>query len=106
MCEKDPIFASVGYENYLNASPILAILSPDSAPAKRLWREAKERGKLIDATSGRKTRSVEWYETDHVAICALQPKTLVRKINVEIKRRRKRIAANEHSSFGKGSEDE
>ena len=58
------------------ASRLLAIVAPDSAPIKRVVQEARERGMLIDASYGRKTKSVILMDTDHVILSAIQPETL------------------------------
>ena len=67
---------NIGFGSMLSARRILAILSPDSAPIKRVVQEAKERGMLIDASYGRKTQSVILMDTDHVILSALTPDTL------------------------------
>ena len=69
-------FVNIGFGNVVAAERILAILSPDSAPIKRMIQEAKERGMLIDASFGRSTRSVLLMDTDHVILSAAQPETL------------------------------
>ena len=69
-------FVNIGFGNVVATERILAILSPDSAPIKRMIQEAKERGMLIDASFGRSTRSVLLMDTDHVILSAAQPETL------------------------------
>lgn len=66
---------NVGFGNVVVASRIVAIVSPGSAPMKRLKEEARERGKLIDATFGRKTRAVVITDSDHIILSALNPET-------------------------------
>ncbi len=66
---------NVGFGNVVAASRIIAIVSPGSAPMKRLKEEAREKGKLIDATYGRKTRAVIITDSDHVVLSAINPET-------------------------------
>jgi regulator of extracellular matrix RemA (YlzA/DUF370 family) len=68
---------NIGFGSMLSARRILAILSPDSAPIKRVVQEAKERGMLIDASYGRKTQSVILMDTDHVILSALEAQVLL-----------------------------
>ena len=67
---------NIGFGSMVAASRVLAIVDPDSAPIKRVMQEAKERGMLIDASYGRKTKSVILMDTDHVILSALTPDTL------------------------------
>lgn len=67
---------NIGFGSMVAASRILAILDPDSAPIKRVVQEAKDRAMLIDASYGRKTKSVILMDTDHVILCAVAPETL------------------------------
>ncbi len=67
---------NIGFGNMISSSRVLAIVSPDSAPIKRLVQEARERGMLIDASYGRRTRSVIMMDTDHVILSAIQPETV------------------------------
>lgn len=67
---------NIGFGNMVSFARLLAVVSPDSAPIKRMIQEAKERGMLIDASYGRKTRSVLVMDTDHVILSALQPETV------------------------------
>ena len=69
-------FINIGFGNVVAAQRILAVLSPDSAPIKRMIQEAKERGMLVDASYGRSTRSVLLMDTDHVILSALGPEQL------------------------------
>ena len=66
----------IGFGNLVSAGRIIAIVSPDSAPIKRLIQEAKDRGMLIDATYGRRTRAIVVMDTDHVILSAVQPETI------------------------------
>ena len=69
-------FINIGFGNVVAAQRILAVLSPDSAPIKRMIPEATERGMLVDASFGRSTRSVLLMDTDHVILSALGPEQL------------------------------
>ncbi len=66
---------NVGFGNIVLANRIIAIVSPDSAPMKRLKEDARERGMLIDATYGRRTRSIIITDSNHVVLSAVQPET-------------------------------
>ncbi len=67
---------NIGFGSMVAANRVLAIVDPDSAPIKRVMQEAKERGMLIDASYGRKTKSVILMDTDHVILSALTPPIL------------------------------
>ena len=67
---------NIGFGSMVAAGRVLSILAPDSAPIKRIMQEAKDRGMLIDASYGRKTKSVLLMDTDHVILSALTPETL------------------------------
>ena len=64
---------NIGYGNYVSAERLLVVVSPDSAPIKRLIQESRDRGMLIDATYGRKTASIFIMDSDHVILSALPP---------------------------------
>ncbi|MCL2082993.1 MAG: DUF370 domain-containing protein [Oscillospiraceae bacterium] len=66
---------NVGFGNMVSAHRIIALVSPDSAPVKRIVQQARERDKLIDATLGRRTRAVLITDSDHVILSALLPET-------------------------------
>ena len=68
--------ANIGFGSMVAAGRVLSILAPDSAPIKRIIQEAKDRGMLIDASYGRKTKSVLLMDTDHVILSAVSPETL------------------------------
>jgi regulator of extracellular matrix RemA (YlzA/DUF370 family) len=74
---------SVGFGNIVSGSRIIAIVSPDSAPVKRLIQDARERRILIDASCGRKTRAVLIMDSGHVVLSALQSETVARRLNAE-----------------------
>ena len=67
---------NIGFGSMLSQERVLSILAPDSAPIKRVMQEAKDLGMLIDASYGRKTKSVILMDTDHVILSALTPETL------------------------------
>ena len=67
---------NIGFGNMVSAARIIAIISPESAPVKRLIQEAKDRGVLIDATYGRRTRAVIITDSEHVILSAVQPETI------------------------------
>lgn len=71
---------NVGFGNMVSANKIVAIVSPESAPIKRIIQEGRERGVLIDATYGRRTRAVIITDSDHVILSALQPETVANRI--------------------------
>lgn len=67
---------NIGFGNMVSSGRVLAIVSPDSAPIKRIVQEAKDRSMLVDATYGRKTKAVLIMDTDHVILSAIQPETI------------------------------
>lgn len=67
---------NVGFGNIVSGSRVIAIVSPDSAPIKRIIQEAKDRGMVIDATCGRRTRSVIVTDSDHIILSAIQTETI------------------------------
>lgn len=71
---------AIGFGNVVAASRILAVVSPDSAPIKRVVQEARERGMLIDASFGRRTKSVLLMDTDHVVLSAVTPETIAARV--------------------------
>ena len=72
---------NIGFGNVVNTAKIVAVVSPDAAPVKRMVQNAKQIGKVIDATQGRRTKSVIITEEDHIILSALQPETLVKRFN-------------------------
>jgi regulator of extracellular matrix RemA (YlzA/DUF370 family) len=72
---------NVGFGNMVNASRLIAVVGPDSAPVKRIVQEAREKGGLIDATYGRKTRAVLIMDSDHVVLSAIQPETMANRVS-------------------------
>lgn len=75
---------NIGFGNMVSANKLVAIVSPDSAPIKRIISDAKERGMLIDATYGRRTRAVVITDSDHVILSALQPETVANRLGDDI----------------------
>ncbi len=71
---------NIGFGNIVSASRIIAIVSPESAPIKRLISEARERGILIDATYGRRTRAVIVTDSSHIILSAVQPETVKHRL--------------------------
>ena len=71
---------NVGFGNMVVASRIVTIVNPSSAPSKRLKDEAKEARKLVDATNGRRTRSIVVTDSDHVILSAIQTETLAQRL--------------------------
>ena len=71
---------NIGFGNMVSAGRMIAIVSPESAPIKRIVQEAKERGTLIDATHGRRTRAVIITDSDHIILTYLQSETVASRI--------------------------
>ena len=67
---------NIGFGNMVSAGCLVAVVSPESAPIKRIVQESRDRGVLIDATYGRRTRAVLITDSDHVILSALQPETI------------------------------
>ena len=74
---------NIGYGNFASASRLISIISPDSAPVKRIVQEARDKGALIDATYGRRTRAVIIMDSDHVILSAVQPETVANRLAVD-----------------------
>lgn len=72
---------NIGFGNIVAANRIVAIVSPESAPIKRIIQDARERGMLIDATYGRRTRAVIVCDSDHVILSAVQPETVAHRLS-------------------------
>ena len=72
---------NIGFGNMVSTDRLVAIVSPDSAPIKRMIQEGRDRGMLIDATYGRKTRSVVIMDSDHIVLSAIQPDTVAASLN-------------------------
>ncbi|HEY9701950.1 MAG TPA: DUF370 domain-containing protein [Allocoleopsis sp.] len=70
---------NIGFGNIVSANRVIAIVSPESAPIKRIIADAKERGQLVDATYGRRTRAVIITDSSHVILSAIQPETVAHR---------------------------
>ncbi|GHU65480.1 hypothetical protein FACS1894184_01340 [Clostridia bacterium] len=73
-------FINIGFGSIVSVGKIVAVISPDSAPIKRTIQTARDNERLIDATYGRRTRSVVICDSDHVILSAVQPETLLRRL--------------------------
>ncbi|MBR1658733.1 MAG: DUF370 domain-containing protein [Oscillospiraceae bacterium] len=71
---------NIGFGSMVSAARVLAVISPDSAPVKRIITDSRERGVLIDATYGRRTRAVLVMDTSHVILSAVQPETVAARM--------------------------
>jgi len=71
---------NIGFGNMVSSARIIAIVSPESAPIKRIIQEAKDRGVLIDATYGRRTRAVIITDSEHIILSAVQPETIGNRV--------------------------
>ena len=71
---------NIGFGNMVAANRLVAIVSPESAPIKRIIKDARESGSLIDATYGRRTRAVIITDSDHIILSAVQPETVANRI--------------------------
>ncbi len=74
-------FISIGNGNMVAAHRVISIASPDSAPIKRFVQDAKEAGRVIDVSCGRRTRAVIFTDSDHVILSALKPETVTNRLN-------------------------
>ena len=83
---------NIGFGNMVSASRVIAIVSPDSAPIKRIIQDVRDRGSLIDATYGRRTRAVVIMDSGHVLLSAIQPETIAGRV----------YGKNEQDSGGEG----
>ena len=72
---------NIGYGNLLVRERIVSVVSPDAAPIKRMIIDAKESGRAIDASCGKKTKSVIITDSDHVVLCALEPERVLNRFN-------------------------
>ncbi len=78
------VFINIGFGNIISAARIISIVNPGSRAIKRLKDEAKERGKLIDATEGKKVRSIIITDSDHIVLSAIQTETLLNRIGEKV----------------------
>lgn len=74
---------NIGFGNIVFANRIIAVISPESAPIKRIIQEAKHNSQIVDATCGRRTRAVIIADSGHVILSALQPETLAARVNLK-----------------------
>ncbi|MBR4874501.1 MAG: DUF370 domain-containing protein [Clostridia bacterium] len=72
---------NIGFGNIISANRLVAIVSPESAPIKRVIQDARDRGMLIDATYGRRTRAVVIMDSDHIILSAVQPGTVAHRLD-------------------------
>ena len=77
-------FINIGFGNLVSVQRLIAVVSPDSAPVKRLAQESRDRGMLIDATYGRKTASVLIMDSDHVVLSALAAERLAPRLGLSV----------------------
>lgn len=73
-------FINIGFGNIVSANRLIAIVSPESAPIKRIIQDARDSGKLIDATYGRRTRAVIIMDSEHIILSAIQPETVASRL--------------------------
>ena len=74
---------NIGFGNIVSADRLVAMVSPESAPIKRIIQEARDKGMLIDATYGRRTRAVIISDSDHVILSAVQPETIAHRFDIK-----------------------
>ena len=74
---------NIGFGNIVSANRLIAIVSPESAPIKRIIPDARDRGMLIDATYGRRTRAVIITDSDHIILSAVQPETVAHRLGTK-----------------------
>ena len=74
---------NIGFGNMVNAERVISVVSPDSAPIKRIIREAEDKGNLINATYGRRTRAVIVTDSDHIVLSALQTETVAARLGAD-----------------------
>ncbi len=72
---------NIGFGNIVSANRLITIVSPESAPIKRIIQEARQKGNLVDATYGRRTRAVIITDSDHVILSAVQPETVANRLS-------------------------
>jgi regulator of extracellular matrix RemA (YlzA/DUF370 family) len=77
-------FINIGFGNTVNAAKIIAIVSPDSAPIKRLVQDSKDDGRAIDVTCGRRTRAVIITDSEHVILSAIQTETIANRLDASV----------------------
>ena len=75
---------NIGFGNIVSANRIIAIVSPESAPIKRIIQEAKEKSTIVDATYGRRTRAVLIMDSGHIILSAVQPETVASRLDKDM----------------------
>ena len=75
---------NIGFGNFVNSNRVISILTPDSAPLKRIKEEAKSNKKLIDATHGRRTRAIIITDSDHVILSSIQSETIANRFSGQV----------------------
>ena len=75
---------NIGFGNMVSTARLIAIVSPESAPIKRIIQDARDKGALIDATYGRRTKAVIVMDSDHVVLSALQPETVANRMDDDV----------------------
>ena len=75
---------NIGFGNYVNTQKVVAVVNPDAAPIKRMVQNAREAQKVIDATQGRRTKSMLVLETEQIVLSAMQPDTIARRFAANI----------------------
>ena len=102
---------NIGFGNIVSANRLIAIVSPESAPIKRIIQEARDRGMLVDATYGRRTRAVIITDSDHIILSAVQPETVAHRLSskgndtvetIEIEESEKRLKNDGNEDLSKG----
>ena len=73
-------FINIGFGNIISSTRMVAAVSPESAPIKRIIQDARDNGKLVDATYGRKTRAVIIMDSEHVILSSVQPETVAGRV--------------------------
>lgn len=86
---------NIGFGNMVSANRLVAIVSPESAPIKRIITEAKDRGDLIDATYGRRTRAVIIMDSNHIILSAVQPETVANRVDNDEQEEQEDLDENE-----------
>lgn len=79
------MLVNIGFDNAVSAERVIAVLSADPSPIKRLREEAARHQKLVDATNGRRTRTVILTDSDHVVLSSLQPETITQRLQEKSK---------------------
>ena len=102
-----PVLVNIGFGNVVSGARVVAIVTPGSSPMKRLRDEAKKRGKLVDATEGRRTRSIIVTDSDHIILSALQTETITQRFGEVKEAESEARRASEHgdtNDAGKGEQ--